>query len=169
MAGSEMVHTAVLSDDGLFRYSLCREVAPLHGEGRVAFVMLNPSTADAQRDDPTLRRCIGFARDWGFRDLVVLNLYAFRATDPHQLSAVARPVGPRNLEIVSDWLDRVEAVVCAWGAHVERMEVSPVLGLLSGQRGLWCLGTTKKGHPRHPLYVKRGTELVRYRLFSETG
>jgi hypothetical protein len=82
--------------------------------------MLNPSTADASQDDPTIRRCIGFARQWGCGRLVVLNLFAFRATDPADLKRAADPVGPENRA----WFDRTLVddlvggpVVCGWGVH----------------------------------------------------
>jgi hypothetical protein len=121
--------------------------------------MLNPSTADALLDDPTIRRCIGFARAWGFGALEVVNLFAFRATLPSQLRAALDPVGPRNNRFLRAALGRADAVVAAWGAHGSwGGRDRAVLHLLSG--GIdqpWpspqCLGLTKHGHPRHPLYL----------------
>src|SRR5262245_40859152 len=94
---------AVFSSCGTYRYVLRREIGP--GDTTATFIMLNPSTADAARDHPTIRRCIGFARRWGCGQLVCLNLFAFRATDPARLKCAADPVGPRN----EDWFRRILA------------------------------------------------------------
>jgi hypothetical protein len=118
--------------------------------------MLNPSTADALVDDPTVRRCAGFTRSWGYSSLAVLNLFALRATDPGELLDAEDPVGP-------GWNDHlrtaVEAdlVVCAWGASVPFARDREVLDMLRGV-DLYCLGLTKQGYPRHPLYVKGDTK-----------
>src|SRR3954453_788312 len=106
---------AVISACGRYRYLLTRQVGP--GTRTAVFIMLNPSTADATDDDPTIRRCIGFARQWGCGRLAVLNLFALRATDPAWMKQADNPVGPEN----RDWFDRTfpashdGPVVCAWG------------------------------------------------------
>jgi hypothetical protein len=106
---------AVISACDRYRYVLRRQVGP--GARIATFIMLNPSTADATQDDPTIRRCIGFARQWGCGQLVVLNLFAFRATDPVDLKRAADPVGPDN----ESWFRRIlpsdGPVVCGWGVH----------------------------------------------------
>src|SRR5689334_19453129 len=113
----QLEDNAVISACGRYRYVLTRQVGP--GSRRATFVMLNPSTADATNDDPTIRRCIGFAREWGCGRLVVLNLFAFRATDPADLKRAIDPVGPEN----RDWFERTlrpphdGPLVCAWGVH----------------------------------------------------
>lgn len=156
---------AVISPDGLYRYSLVRR----WGNGPEAtFVMLNPSTADAMRDDPTIRRCIGFARAWGMGCLYVGNLFAYRATDPTVMRAAPDPVGPEN-HYYLQWICYRAAknggvVVCAWGVHGSYMEQDETFmgwmdGLAIEPR---CLGTTKAGAPRHPLFVARATPLVPY-------
>jgi hypothetical protein len=126
--------------------------------------MLNPSTADATNDDPTIRRCIGFARHWGCGRLVVLNLFAVRATDPADMKRADDPVGPEN----RDWFDRTlrdshgGPVVCAWGVHGAYMEQDlTVLGWLDrvGVEPL-ALGVTREGHPKHPLYLPYSAALV---------
>lgn len=159
--------SAYLSADRVYRYSLMRDVAPLTGVGSVAFVGLNPSTADETQDDPTIRRCIRFARDWGYAQLLMLNLYAFRATDPVHLWRARRDgvdvVGPENLETVARVAGGCDLVVCAWGAcqapaaeeHIER-----VLALLPDPH---CIGLTKGGAPRHPLYVLAATRPQAFR------
>ena len=158
---NEPPSAAFLSDCGLYRYSLTREVAPLTGDGTVTFVMLNPSTADAEQDDPTIRRCIGFARDWGFARLKVVNLYAYRATNPTDLYAVdpyppyVIQVGPENDCVISKVIGGSDLVICAWGANSRSPNrEGRVLDLIAAPH---CLGLTKNGSPRHPLYVRADT------------
>jgi hypothetical protein len=152
-SGTAQLSWAFISDDGLYRYSLTRHVAPLTGEGTATFVMLNPSTADAETDDPTIRRCIGFARSWGFEWLKVVNLFAFRATDPRELLAADDPSGPENLCTIAKVVGGSDLVVCAWGAFplAGREHVDLVLELIAAPH---ALGLTKNGSPRHPLYVR---------------
>ena len=153
---------AVISDCGRYRYQLTRQVSP--GERAAVFLMLNPSTADATIDDPTIRRCIGFARRWGCGRLTVLNLFAFRATDPAEMKLADDPVGPEN----RDWFDRTlhdhqdGPVVCAWGVHGEFMDQDQVvLGWLDTLRiKPLTLGSTRDGHPKHPLYLPKTSELI---------
>ncbi|MBS9476185.1 DUF1643 domain-containing protein [Ancylobacter radicis] len=123
------------------------------------FIMLNPSTADGNDDDPTIRRCVGFARAWGYDRLEVINLFAHRATDPQALLALTHnddPVGPRNREAFDAVLfggHPVGTIICAWGAHGAHLgQDETALGWL-GARARHALGLTKDGHPRHPLYV----------------
>ena len=138
-----------------WRYSLTRALAPQTGAGTVAFIGLNPSTADESRDDPTIRRCIGFARGWGFARLEVLNLFAFRATKPTALLAADDPVGPENDTTIADVLGAVDLVVCAWGAFPNGGRSADVLELVVAPH---CLGVTKSGSPRHPLYVRASAD-----------
>ena len=143
--------SAFLSPCGLYRYSLMRTL--FTGRGRVLFIMLNPSTADAEVDDPTIRRCIGFAREWGFQELEVANLFALRATDPKELRKASDPVGPENDRHLMMMSSCADAVIAAWGAHgAYRNRSRQVLGLLEGT--VECLGLTKQGHPKHPLYIR---------------
>lgn len=147
---------AYLSSCRTWRYSLTREVAPLTGEGTVAFIGLNPSTADETADDPTIRRCIRFARDWGFARLKMLNLYAYRATDPRDMYAAADPVGPDNDCTIAKVVGGSDLVVCAWGAGAagNANRLGRVIGLIAAPH---CLGLTAGGFPRHPLYVRADT------------
>ncbi|MCP2728314.1 DUF1643 domain-containing protein [Limnofasciculus baicalensis] len=148
---------------GLYRYSLWREWdtnAP-----RVAFVMLNPSRADATNDDPTLRRCINFAQSWGYGSLEVVNLFAYRASKPAELKKVTDPVGSENDHYLEKAIKSADKIIVAWGNHgILRHRYKVVLNMLAGLDGLqlYCLGTTKKGHPRHPLYLKSDTKPVTY-------
>jgi len=151
---------AVISPCGLYRYRLTRtwdrELRP------AAFVMLNPSTADATVDDPTIRRCVGFAKREGCGGIVVVNLFALRSTDPAGLLAAADPVGPDNDRHIREAAEQCHPVIAAWGAHgdhdLRNLHVRDMLGEISV--GVMCLGTTKGGHPRHPLYVKGDAPLV---------
>ena len=117
------------------------------------FVGLNPSTADEARDDPTIRRCVGFARDWGFARLDVVNLYAFRSTDPRALWRAGDPVGPENDLVLAHVLGRADFVLAAWGVHARQERVRDVASIL-GRLRLHALGVTNAGAPRHPLYVR---------------
>lgn len=155
--------SASLSDDGHYRYSLTRRWAP--GPATAVFVMLNPSTADADRDDPTIRRCAGFARREGASGLSVVNLYAFRATSPADLWAVPDPVGPENDAVLAATLrkaaDHGWPVIAAWGAHARPDRVGRVadLSAVCGSR-LLALGVTRDGSPRHPLYLRKDSPLT---------
>jgi hypothetical protein len=149
---------ALISPCGLYRYWLSREWdADLP---RACWVLLNPSTADAVEDDPTIRRCVSFARGWGCGSIVVVNLFALRATDPRQLKQAIDPVGPENDgTIFHQAYGRM--IVAGWGAHGGlHGRDRKVMELLKGahQRPM-CLGTTKDGSPRHPLYVASATNL----------
>lgn len=149
--------TALISDDGRYRYLLTRRWA----DGpSVAWIMLNPSTADAHQDDPTIRRCIGFAKAWGYAAIEVVNLYAFRATNPVDLIDAWDPEGPENWRWVSSTIKRHSVAVAAWGASVEKIARHHPTFVLP--RPLWCLGLTKGDHPRHPLYVPSSQRLVRF-------
>lgn len=150
---------ARLSEDGLYRYALGRR----WGDGPpLRFVMLNPSTADASVDDPTIRRCVGFARAWGYDALTVLNLYALRATDPRELWRAGDPVGPQNdayLQIAAE--SGVGTTVVAWGANARPDRVAAFRELFA-EHEVYCLGVTKAGQPKHPLYLPASSRALRW-------
>ena len=149
--------TATFDLTRAYRYRLSRTWDPTGPV--VAFVMLNPSTADAEVLDPTVRRCVGFARDWGFGSLEVVNLFAFRATDPRDLLRAAAPVGAANDRAILDAASAADRVVVAWGARGTHLgRAAEVAGQLadSSVRTL-ALATTNGGQPRHPLYVRADT------------
>jgi len=114
--------------------------------------MLNPSTADERTDDPTLRRCIGFARHWGLGGLRVVNLYALRATKPAELWRVADAVGPENDRYLAEAAAGDDLLIAAWGVHAKPERIRQVLALPGFSR-LSYLQLTKDGAPRHPLYL----------------
>jgi hypothetical protein len=149
---------ALISPCGQYRYWLARQWDA--DKPRLGIIMLNPSTADASLDDPTIRRCVSFARREDFGGIQVMNLFAFRATSPDDMRAAANPVGPANDQWISAALRSSAAskrpILAAWGAHGDfRARANYVTGMarLHGAT-LVSLGTTKDGHPRHPLYVK---------------
>lgn len=150
--------SAVFDPTGTWRYRLERA----WGDGRaIAFVMLNPNTADAEHDDPTIRRCVGFARRWGFGRLVVVNLFAWCCRRPRMLREAGDPVGPRNDAHLRRAAAEADRVVAAWGNHGRLLDRDrAVVELLGGP--LHCLGTTKHGCPRHPLYLASDTPLEAY-------
>ena len=150
---------AVISDCKMYRYFLLRG-----DENQLPFIMLNPSTADETLDDPTIRRCMSFAKTFGYNGIVVMNLYAFRATNPKELLTCADPVGPENDKWLLE-LSRYDEVVCAWGANAKLDRVKEVYDMLvaNGVK-LKCLGITKHGAPRHPLYIKADQPLIDWEL-----
>lgn len=155
--------TATFSPCRTYRYALTRRWS----DGPLAvFVMLNPSTADAFTLDPTVRRCIGFATSWSAGGVLVLNLFALRATDPKALYSHEDPAGPDNDVVIAERLtdadEPVRPVIAAWGVHGalhgRAVRVSSLLRDLGVQPQ--CLGLTKEGHPRHPLYMPADSAVV---------
>jgi hypothetical protein len=127
----------------------------------ICFIMLNPSTADAFKTDPTIARCISFAKRWEFGSIHIVNLFAYRATQPDKLAATRRPVGTLNDEFVAESVRSSAKVMLAWGNHGQlRNRCTDVLDLLGYDSRLHHLGLTQQGHPRHPLYVRGDVEAI---------
>lgn len=150
--------SADISDCGKYRYDLWRRWG---SKPYLMVIGLNPSTADASKDDPTIRRCIRFAQDWGYGGLCMVNLFAYRVTDRTKLRTIADPVGSRNTLTIMGHAEKAGMVLAAWGGEggfMTRDDV--VLFLLRGIKPVYCLGKTKEGKPRHPLYIKASTEPV---------
>lgn len=147
--------------EGPYRYELTRTWDPASALV-CCWVMLNPSTADASVDDPTIKRCIGFARDWGFGGLVVVNLFALRSTDPRALKTAVDPVGPRNDASILAAAGRASRVVCAWGTHGVFADRGAEVRQLLRPFDPHALRLTKAGHPSHPLYLPRALSPVRW-------
>ncbi len=143
-----------------YRYTLERHWAD---EKPAVFCMLNPSTADAFADDPTIRRCTAFARREGCGGLVVVNLFALRATDPKALYKHPEPVGPDNDGIVYEAQFQGGPVIAAWGVHGALNGRGVIVARLLEASDLMCLGLTKDGHPRHPLFVPADKPLERWK------
>ena len=146
---------AVFSPCGRYRYKLWRVWDPDLPLGCVMFLMLNPSTATDAEDDPTIRRCIGYARSWGYGGLYIGNLFAYRATDPTALQRVDQPVGPDNDQALLEMMAQCGLVVAAWSNHGAKYgrRVREVLGLV--EQPLYCLRPLRSGHPAHPLYQRK--------------
>jgi|CXWL01.1.fsa_nt_gi hypothetical protein len=150
-----MERAAFLSACRTWRYWLLRRwdaaMNPL------VVIGLNPSTADETQDDPTIRRCVRFAELWGCGGLLMLNLFAFRATDPKALAIAADPIGPMNDEALARESDG-RVVLCAWGRSggpATAARAKAVAGrLLALDRKLYCLARNKDGSPKHPLYMR---------------
>ena len=142
---------AELSSDGRYRYRLWRSWGP---GSRCIWIMLNPSTADASVDDPTIRKCMGFAKRWGHDGIEVVNLFALRSTNPRMLYSADDPVGPGNNEAILSAARSWSYVVCGWGNHGGLHNRSAqVVRLLRGECVLTALCVTKQSQPGHPLYV----------------
>jgi hypothetical protein len=156
---------AVFDITGNYRYTLWR-VWHINLP-RVVFVLLNPSTADATTNDPTIRRCLRFAQAWGYGALEVVNLFAYCTSDPAQLRHVADPVGQENDQYLLQASDRAHSLILGWGNAGELQQRSQTVLHLLPQSKLFCLGINQSHQPRHPLYVKRDTWPQPYR-YSHT-
>jgi hypothetical protein len=160
-AAVDLANGATVDPSGRFRYRLWRTWDA--NLARACFVMLNPSTADAETDDPTLRRCVAFAASHGFGGIDIVNLFALRSSSPSVLRSAEDAIGPANELALAEAVARCEAAVAAWG----------VLGKAEWQRyeplaraELLCLGENLDGSPRHPLYVRGATRLRPWRPIS---
>ena len=162
-----VIASSVLSDCEKYRYSLTRVWDD--NKPRVLFIMLNPSTADAEKDDPTIRRCMGFAKDWGYGGIYVVNLFALRATNPKDLLKAPFVVGVEN----EKWFRRMSAlahlVVCAWGngAIVDKLQkrLDHTWKPLSWvSKPLHYIELSNDGTPKHPLYLPKHLTLKPYEV-----
>jgi len=149
--------SAEFSADKAYRYVLRRwwdDSKPY-----IMFIGLNPSTADDKEDDPTIRRCVQFAKSWGYGGLCMANLFAYRATKPIKMLASYTPIGVDN----DIWLKRLtlqaDKIVAAWGVHGNHKNRDKAV--MSFIPDLYCLGITKNGHPKHPLFLKKNTKLIK--------
>lgn len=157
---------AILSPDdggpdgrGRYRYRLWRSVTDPNQQTfgtdddrrTLAFVLLNPSTADATTDDPTLRRCLGYAERWGYNRVELGNLFAYRATDPADLRAHPKPVGPHNDDHLREIADAADRVVCAWGNDGNYLDRDREVAELLSAYDLFCIRMNDSGQPAHPV------------------
>lgn len=147
------MNTALFSPCRNYRYSLWRDLNVLapDNDGYVMFIGLNPSTADEVNNDPTIRRCMGFAETWGYGALCMTNLFAFRATDPLVMKEQAEPVGDYNDSHLVELAQSAGLVVAAWGTHGTFMNRGEAVKKLIPN--LHYLRLTKNGLPEHPLYL----------------
>lgn len=158
----DTIHGAVFDPQRQYRYSLWRWWGGPRIEWHRALVAigLNPSTADELQDDPTIRRLIGYAHDWGSQGLVMLNLFAYRATKPPELRVQADPVGPLNDQALQQVALRGGRILCCWGGDGKYQDRGiHVANLLAGH-DLYALGFTKEGQPLHPLRQRKALKPV---------
>ena len=150
---------AVISECGKYRYLLRRTWD--FSKPRALLVMLNPSTADARTDDATIRSCVRLLSGLGYGSMEVVNVFAYRATDPEELAKAADPIGPKNADILDSAIGRCDVVIFAWGAHPMAEERGRLIRstVKTYRPATYCFGKTKKGAPKHPLYIKSGTQL----------
>jgi len=152
---------ANISTCGKYRYQLERQWCSGYTyEPRLAlWLMLNPSTADASIDDPTIKRCIQFSISWGFDGLLVGNIYAYRSTYPAELVKVFDPVGSENSNNLYELTCRADQVICAYGNKAKPTDVAKAFESIA-HTNVVCLGYNKDGSPKHPLYLAKNTERV---------
>lgn len=155
---------AYISTCTKFRYLLRHR---LQGYGKPFMLcMLNPSTADSVQDDPTIRRCLGFARREEAQALLVVNIYALRATSPNELRNVIDPVGPENNRVLREFARQAAhadaPIVCAWGSNVPHIERARqvIQTFHAAGAAMVCFGKNKGGSPKHPLYLRSDAPLV---------
>ena len=151
--------TAVFSEDRRYRYLLRRRVG--ESDRQALFIMLNPSKADEERNDPTIRRCIGFARGWGFGNLEVVNLFALMSTNPKVLLKAEDPVGSGNDGAIRTAMRSADLIVLAWGNNglLHEKRATAVTTMVRKAAQPYCLGLTMKGAPKHPLRLPKATIL----------
>ena len=150
----------IITPDRKYQYQLYRKTGD--SDKKICFIMLNPSTADETKDDLTIRRCIDFARRWGYSGLYAVNLYAWRARDPRELGKPPHEseIGPENNSFIRNCVAGCNLIVVGWGALKNRLQQSRaelVSGWLENPK---ALGLTKDGHPRHPLTLPKDSELL---------
>lgn len=165
-AGDDHKSFALFSNDEKYRYIL--ERVWNGAEKRILFIMLNPSTADAKKNDPTVKRCCDFAKMWGYGTIVVANLFAYRSTHPESLVTIDNPIGPENMEHIRKAMDSADTIVAAWGNNVLpnfHMHTVYAVNDYAKKIGkdIMCLGITDSGQPSHPLYIKADTRLKIWR------
>jgi hypothetical protein len=150
-----MLKDAIIDESEKYRYVLERRWGTT-SDNVINFVLLNPSTADASQDDPTVKACIQFAKNLGFNGLLITNLFAFRATDPIKMKSCKYPHGSKNDRYIEDAAKKSKMIIVAWGNHGTHCDRDKeVIKLLSPIKNLFCLGITASGNPKHPLYIKR--------------
>jgi|TARA_B110000240_G_scaffold125713_1_gene140001 hypothetical protein len=150
--------SAVFSSCRKYRYSLTRSWNS--ADGYVLFIGLNPSIADEMVDDPTLKRCINFAKDWGYGGLIMVNLFAYMATYPSELKKATLPIGKENNKHILNGYQKSQLTVIAWGNDGYLLgRDKEVLAIIENPM---CLNINKSGQPAHPLYQKKSQELINF-------
>lgn len=157
---SEPITGAIFDKDRKYRFMLWRY---WNDKRRILFIGLNPSTADESQNDPTIRRCIGFAKQWDFGAIYFCNLFSYISTDPKMLSNV-NVLHPQNIYSIKTALSYTSLTIAAWGDGIERIDngraiARNIKALIAPSK---CFGLTQKGNPKHPLYLPRISKLLDY-------
>ncbi len=147
--GKELKTDAKFSEDRVYRYALWRIWD--ENQPKVMFIGLNPSTANETEDDPTVRRCKGFAKSWGYGGLIMANIFAYRATEPKNMESAKDPIGPENDAWLLKLTQEATLVIGAWGNHGKFKSRGKVV--VDSIPDLYCLKMNETGHPAHPLYL----------------
>ena len=151
-----MPNECIFSQDRNHRYTLIHRwdelLNPDHG---IAWICLNPSTADENQLDPTLRRIRDFSATWGYSFFVMLNLFAWRATQPADMKRTTDPIGPDNDRLIAHWSGRVDRVMLGWGEHGAHLGRDQQVLAYLDRRKTYCLERNASGQPKHPLYVSK--------------
>ena len=153
-----MLRAAIFSKDRKYRYVLKRI-----WDDKIKsclFICLNPSTANEIEDDPTIRRCIGYANSFGYGGMVMVNIFAYRSTNPKKLKKVNNPIGKENNKYIEEMCLKADKIILAWGNNGElnnRGDI--VIKELQQRYKLYCFGMNKSGQPKHPLYLPKKTFL----------
>ena len=154
-----MLPATIFSPCRTYRYALWRQW--IGGVGYAMFIGLNPSTADETHDDPTVRRCIRYVQSWGYEALCMMNIFAYRATDPAIMKRAADPIGPENDQYLKELAEGAGIVVAAWGVHGQHQgRDKQVIAMLPE---LHCLKITGDGCPGHPLYLSKSIKPILWR------
>lgn len=163
---------SIASSDNHFRYTLRRDLQnDLLGSGTMLFIGLNPSVADAENDDPTIRRLKAFAVAFGFSRLSVGNLFAYRSKSPMEMLHSDDPVGPENDRYLCDLIAMSDKVLCGWGNLGRFRDRDQAVLKMIGQKA-YCLKVNADGTPAHPLYLRKDLRLIPYspdNLFNLPG
>ncbi|MFT3784382.1 MAG: DUF1643 domain-containing protein [Nibricoccus sp.] len=165
-----MPNECIFSPDRLHRYTLIHRWDEMFNRDHgIAWICLNPSTADEHQLDPTLRRIRDFSATWGYSYFVMLNLFAWRATQPDEMKAVADPIGPDNDRWIAHWCSKVDRVMLGWGEHgAHQNRAQQVLAYLDSSK-TYCLERNASGQPKHPLYVAKRNKPVLFGSGNHTG
>ena len=155
--------SAIFSPCGLYRYELRRHWGPADSSNVMAFCLINPSKAGAIKGDQTTTIGMGFAKRAGCDGMAFYNLYAFASKDPAHMLAQRDPIGPENDKYLRQAALEFPCIICAWGVNADPDRAMAVVNILKAEGArLYCLGTTKGGHPRHPLRLPYSTLIVPY-------
>lgn len=162
-----MIKHATISPCGKYRYWLERRWD--ESKDYLNFIMLNPSTADAEQDDPTIRKCIGFAKNMGYGGIHVTNLFAYRATDPSDLAKCPSPIGPDNGNFIEAGILSAPVTICAWGSNKMAAALAPKLAVVLKKCRAMALRINRDGSPAHPLYVPYSVDPVDFTTMAVLG